>query len=160
MLAADGGSRTGRPSDPGVRRRCDALRMSLARALGSSLLLFAVAACQADDGLGGPAPDSDVAVLVGELGPGVPPEGEVPSEIGLVFTEEAGETVRATARDGRYEASLSPGTWSVRAVDGKACTNGIELTGGTRQSVDLVYPAACAGGAIRPYPGPPDSTPG
>lgn len=127
------------------------------------LLLLVLPACQAGgDGLDGPVPeDPNVAVLVGSLGPGAPPDGEVPGEVRLVFTGETGATVTTTAREGRYEVTLSPGTWNVRASDGKACANGIAVTGGARHRNDLSYPAGgCMDAAPPPAPPAPDAPPG
>lgn len=126
-------------------------------------LLLVLPACQAtDEGLDGPVPeDPTVAVLVGRLGPGVPPDGEVPSQVELVFTGQAGETVMTTARDGRYRVTLSPGTWNVRATDGKACAIGIAVSGGARHRNDLVYPAGgCTDAAPPPAPPAPEGPPG
>ena len=132
--------------------------------VGYSLpLLLVLSACQAGgDDLGGPVPeDANAAVLVGRLGPGVPPDGEAPDQVELVFFGEAGATVTTTARDGRYEVTLSPGTWNVRASDGKACANGLAVTGGSRQRNDLVYPASgCTDAAPPPAPPAPDAPPG
>ena len=135
--------------------------MRRALAVGSCVpLLLVLPACQADDdGLDGPVPnDANVAVLVGRLGPGVPPDGEVPGQVELVFTGEAGETVMTTARDGRYRVTLSPGAWDVRATDGKACAIGIPVSGGARQRNDLVYPAGdCMDAAPPPVPPAPEA---
>lgn len=145
-------------------RSCDA--PVVRRAVTSAyplLLLLVLPACQAaGDGLDGPVPkDANVAVLVGRLGPGVPPDGEVPGQIELVFTNEAGATVSTTARDGRYEVTLSPGTWNVRASDGKACATGLAVNGGARQRNDLAYPAGeCTDAAPPPAPPAPDAPPG
>ena len=113
------------------------------------LLLLAACAVERRDAL--PA-DPGTAILTGSIGPGAPPDGEVPDRLDLVFTRD-GQTVRAKAVDGRYEVTLRAGTWDVRTTDGRACATGITLSGGSRQRQDLIYPGECFD--ARPPDGPP-----
>ena len=140
-------------------RRSGVLR---AGAVGGPLLLLVLAGCRGEgpDALDGPPPDDpSIAVLVGRLGPGAPPDGGVPDRIELVFSGRSGGSVTTTARDGRYQVTLPPGTWDVRSTDGKACANGIELRGGARYQKDLVYPGECFDAAPPPDPPGPAAPP-
>jgi hypothetical protein len=102
--------------------------------------LLAVSACASDRQLPAP-PDDASAVLVGSVGPGSPPDGDLPDDLELHFSSP-GEAARTTvARDGQYEVVLPRGTWEVRAADGRACATGLVLQGGSSQRMDLVYPS-------------------
>ena len=70
------------------------------------LVLVTLAGCTSS-----PVPtDQRVGALHGRVGPGAPPEGDVPARLDLLFTEDGGGTVRTTARDGEYEIRLPAGT--------------------------------------------------
>lgn len=97
--------------------------------------------------------DSSQGTLTGSLGPGAPPEGEVPAQIGLIF-RRADTEVRVAAVKGNYEIDLPVGTWNVTSEDGKACAVGIQIVGASRQRHDLVYPTGeCF--TVRTPSGPP-----
>ena len=89
--------------------------------------------------------DSGVGALHGRVGPGVPPDGDVPASLDVVFLSGS-ERLQTTAREGEYALELPAGTWDVRTSDGKACSLGVVVHGATRQRLDLVHPADCRPG--------------
>lgn len=97
------------------------------------------AACGADSQV---PTDSGIGALHGRVGPGVPPAGDVPATLEVVF-RSGSEQVRTTARDGEYEVELPVGTWDVRTGDGLACSLDVAVQGATRQRLDLAHPADC-----------------
>lgn len=102
--------------------------------------------------------DGSRGTLSGSLGPGAPPEGDVPARIELVFTQ-ADKEARVTAVDGSYEIDLPVGTWNVTSEDGKACALGIQVVGASRQGHDLVYPGECSMVSLPSGPAPPAAPP-
>ena len=103
------------------------------------VLLLAVAGCAWRSEV---PTDPAVGAVHGRVGPGAPPEGEVPARLDVVFTR-GDEQVRATARDGEYELELPAGRWDVRTADGLGCDLDVVVQGAVRQAVHLLYPADC-----------------
>lgn len=130
-------------------------RAQLAAAAGLLVLVAGCTAGPADE----PVPARGFGRLSGLLGPGVPPQGGVPDPIDLRFTHGT-EVVAAQAQGGRFAVDLRPGTWSVAAVDGRACMSGIDIQAGASYHHDLVYPAnGCQDTAAPPRPRVPPAPP-
>ena len=103
------------------------------------LLLVTLTGCASS-----PVPtDPRIGALHGRVGPGAPPEGDVPARLDVLFSADGGATARTTARDGEYEIRLPVGTWTIRTADDLACSVGVLVQGATRQRADLVYPGDC-----------------
>lgn len=93
-------------------------------------------------------------LVVGELGPGAPPNFDVPASVALVFTQGS-RKVEVTATQGQYRAELPPGVWQVRSADALACANGLDATVGALHRYDLAYP----GGGCQELSAPPENAP-